>query len=97
MKKILILGAGGQIGSELVPHLRSIYGENNVVAADISAEKCKALAEAGPFEEVNALDGEQYSSIVKKYGIDTIFNLVALYQLPARKTRNWHGTLISVP
>ena len=78
MKKILILGAGGQIGSELVPHLRSIYGENNVVAADISAEKCKALAEAGPFEEVNALDGEQYSSIVTKYGIETIFNLVAL-------------------
>ena len=35
MKKILIVGAGGQIGSELVPHLRSIYGNNNVVAADI--------------------------------------------------------------
>ena len=47
MKKILIVGAGGQIGSELVPHLRSIYGNNNVVAADISAEKCKVLAEAG--------------------------------------------------
>ena len=47
MKKILIVGAGGQIGSELVPHLRSIYGNSNVVAADISAEKCKALAEAG--------------------------------------------------
>ena len=43
MKKILIVGAGGQIGSELVPHLRSIYGNSNVVAADISAEKCKAL------------------------------------------------------
>mgnify|MGYP002093597262 FL=1 len=57
MKKILIVGAGGQIGSELVPHLRSIYGNNNVVAADISAEKCKVLAEAGPFEELNALDG----------------------------------------
>ena len=34
MKKILIVGAGGQIGSELVPHLRSIYGNNNVVAAE---------------------------------------------------------------
>ena len=67
MKKILIVGAGGQIGSELVPHLRSIYGNNNVVAADISAEKCKVLAEAGPFEELNALDGEKYTAIVKKY------------------------------
>ena len=69
MKKILIVGAGGQIGSELVPHLRSIYGNNNVVAADISAEKCKVLAEAGPFEELNALDGEKYTAIVKKYGV----------------------------
>ena len=69
MKKILIVGAGGQIGSELVPHLRSIYGNNNVVAADISAEKCKVLAEAGPFEELNALDGEKYTAIVKKSGV----------------------------
>ena len=85
MKKILIVGAGGQIGSELVPHLRSIYGNNNVVAADISAEKCKVLAEAGPFEELNALDGEKYTAIVKKYGIDTIFNLVALLSATGEK------------
>lgn len=85
MKKILIVGAGGQIGSELVPHLRSIYGDNSVVAADISAEKCKALAEAGPFEELNALDGEKYAAIVKKYGIDTIFNLVALLSATGEK------------
>ena len=45
MKKILIVGAGGQIGSELVPHLRSLYGNNNVVAADISVEKCKHMSE----------------------------------------------------
>ena len=85
MKKILIVGAGGQIGSELVPYLRSIYGDNNVVAADISAEKCKALAEAGPFEELNALDGEGFSAIVKKYNIDTIFNLVALLSATGEK------------
>ena len=85
MKKILIVGAGGQIGSELVPHLRSIYGNSNVVAADISAEKCKALAEAGPFEELNALDGEGFSAIVKKYNIDTIFNLVALLSATGEK------------
>ena len=85
MKKILIVGAGGQIGSELVPHLRSIYGNNNVVAADISAEKCKVLAEAGPFEELNALDGESFSAIVKKYNLDTIFNLVALLSATGEK------------
>lgn len=85
MKKILIVGAGGQIGSELVPHLRSIYGNNNVVAADISAEKCKVLAEAGPFEELNALDGESFSAIVKKYNIDTISIWLPL--LSAREKR----------
>lgn len=85
----------GQIGSELVPHLRSIYGNNNVVAADISAEKCKVLAEAGPFEELNALDGEKYTAIVKKYGIDTIFNLVLYCRLPERKIRCWPGISIS--
>ena len=80
----MIVGAGGQIGSELVPHLRSIYGNNNVVAADISAEKCKVLAEAGPFEELNALDGEIYGNS-QKYGIDTIFNLVALLSATGEK------------
>ena len=81
----MIVGAGGQIGSELVPHLRNLYGDNNVVAADISAEKCKALAEAGPFEVLNALDGDSFSEIVKKYRIDTIFNLVALLSATGEK------------
>ena len=95
MKKILIVGAGGQIGSELVPHLRSIYGNNNVVAADISAEKCKVLAEAGPFEELNALDGEKYTAIVKKYGIDRFLIWWLYCRLPERKIRCWPGISIS--
>ncbi|MDR1415358.1 MAG: NAD-dependent epimerase/dehydratase family protein, partial [Odoribacteraceae bacterium] len=78
MKKILILGAGGQIGSELVPHLRAIYGNDNVIATDVNAEKCKNIAGSGPFEPLNALDGEAFNTIVKKHRVDTIFNLVAL-------------------
>ena len=85
MRKILIIGAGGQIGSELTPHLRSIYGDNNVVAADVNADKCRALADAGPFESFNALDGEAFAAIVKKYNIDTIFNLVALLSATGEK------------
>ena len=76
MKRILIVGAGGQIGSELTMYLRSIYGEANVVAADV--RQCKALAENGPFEVINALDVPAYAAIVSKYKIDSIFNLVAL-------------------
>lgn len=85
MKKILVLGAGGQIGSELVPYLRSIYGTNNVVAADIDKTKCIALAEQGPFEEINALDGEGYAAVVKKHNIDAIYNLVALLSATGEK------------
>ena len=84
MKKILIVGAGGQIGSELVPYLRGIYGTDNVVATDV--RECTGLSEEGPFETLDALDGKAMEAIVSKYGIDTIFNLVAL--LSATGERN---------
>lgn len=76
MKNILILGAGGQIGSELTPHLRSIYGESHVVATDVRANE--RLAQAGPFETLDALNAQALADVVKKYNIDAIFNLVAL-------------------
>ena len=76
MKKILIVGAGGQIGSELVPYLRNIYGNNNVVATDV--RECKGLADDGPFEVLDALNPTNMASAVARYNIDTIFNLVAL-------------------
>ena len=76
MKKILIIGAGGQIGSELTMRLRSVYGNENVVATDM--RDCPMLAANGPFVQLNALDGEAYAEVVKKYKIDAIYNLVAL-------------------
>jgi nucleoside-diphosphate-sugar epimerase len=85
MKNILVLGAGGQIGSELVLHLRNIYGDSNVVAADINCDACKHLAESGPFEELDALDKEGFFEVVKKYKVDTIYNLVALLSATGEK------------
>lgn len=76
MKKILIVGAGGQIGSELVPYLRSIYGSSNVVATDV--RECKSLSDDGPFEVLDALNATNMASVVARHHIDTIFNLVAL-------------------
>jgi nucleoside-diphosphate-sugar epimerase len=85
MKKILIVGAGGQIGSELVPHLQHIYGQNNVVATDINCTACNKLSDNGPFEKLDALDADKFAKIVKTYNIDTIFNLVALLSATGEK------------
>ena len=85
MKRILVVGAGGQIGSELIPPLRKIYGESNVVASDINISICKKLGESGPLEELDALDGNRFSDIVKKYKVDTIFNMVALLSATGEK------------
>jgi nucleoside-diphosphate-sugar epimerase len=85
MKKILVVGAGGQIGSELVTYTREIYGAQNVVASDLDDSKCKELAETGPFEKLDALDGQRFHEIVKKYKIDAIYNLVALLSATGEK------------
>lgn len=83
MKKILILGAGGQIGSELTAYLRSIYGASNVVATDV--KESLYLSETGPFEVLNALDSVAFAEIVNRYKIDTIYNLVALLSAVGEK------------
>lgn len=83
MKRILIVGAGGQIGSELTVLLRKIYGERNVVASDV--RECRNLSENGPFVVLNALDPHSYGYTVNKYKVDTIFNLVALLSAVGEK------------
>ncbi len=83
MKRILVLGAGGQIGSELVPYLRKIYGASNVLATDV--KPCEALSAEGPFETLDALDGARYAELVDKYRIDAIYNLVALLSATGEK------------
>ncbi len=83
MKNILIIGAGGQIGSELTTYLRSIYGASHVVATDV--RECKSLSEDGPFEVVNALDATSVASVVARHKIEAIFNLVALLSAVGEK------------
>ena len=76
MKRILVLGAGGQIGSELVPHLRNVYGSENVLATDLRTSP--VLAQSGPFENLDATDANAIAQLAKKFNADAIFNLVAL-------------------
>jgi len=85
MKNILIIGSVGQIGSELTMRLRSIYGANNVVAGFRKTEPSKELAESGPLERVDATDPERVVEVIKKYNIDTIYNLAALLSAVAEE------------
>lgn len=78
MKKILVTGSLGQIGSELVTHLRNMYGNDNVVATDIRKVEGNAVVEGGPFETLDVLEAQKMSDLVKKYNCDTIIHLAAL-------------------
>ena len=82
MKKILIIGSGGQIGTELVKKLRSIYGNDNVVASDLR-QLTGEIAESGPFERIDSTNMMQIVEAVKKYNIDTIYNLAAILSATA--------------
>jgi len=77
LKNILIVGAGGQIGSELTVKLRDIYGKNNVVTTDLNSDINEKVKD-GPFYVSDALDAKKMAEIVDKHKIDTIYNLVAM-------------------
>lgn len=79
MKNILIIGATGQIGSELTMRLRKEYPGGNVVAGYIKGAEPKGeLLESGPSEMVDITDPGQIAAAVDKYNVDTIYNLAAL-------------------
>lgn len=75
--KILIIGAAGQIGSELTMRLRSKSSKNLVVAADIK-EPSQEILESGPFEKINVLDNDSIAEVIKKYQISQIYHLAAV-------------------
>lgn len=78
MKNVLVIGCAGQIGSELVLELRRRYGVNNVIGTDIAPEKIKGILAEGPTEALDVRDRAKLTELVKKYKIDTIYNLAAL-------------------
>nr|NQU90448.1 NAD-dependent epimerase/dehydratase family protein [Bacteroidota bacterium] len=85
MKNILVIGSVGQIGSELTMELRNRYGNDHVVAGYRKTQPSQELAESGPLEVVDATDVDRIVEIVKKYKIDTIYNLAALLSAVAER------------
>ena len=85
MKKILVTGAVGQIGSELTMFLRERYGNENVVATGHKTKPDETLLESGPFHFIDCRKIETIAEMVKKYEIDTIYHLASLLSVVAEK------------
>ncbi len=86
MKNVLVIGSTGQIGSELTMKLRREIPGSTVVAGYIpGAEPKGILLESGPAEIADVRDGKALAEIVRKYKIDTVYNLAALLSAVAER------------
>lgn len=78
MKQILVTGANGQIGSELVISLRKRYGDANVVATDIRMPSDRELRDGGPFEFLDVQDPNHITRVMQIHSVGTIYHLAAV-------------------
>jgi len=85
MERILITGATGQIGSELVMYLRERYGNENVVAAGHKRAPQKEIVETGPYITLDVTDRDSIDRAIEKYNIDTIYHMAAILSAVGEK------------
>ncbi len=85
MKKILIIGSTGQIGSELSIHLRALYGTDNVICGYYTPPYPDHFFESGPTEKIDATQAQEIADVVKKHKPDTIYNLAAILSATAER------------
>ncbi|MEJ2295031.1 MAG: NAD-dependent epimerase/dehydratase family protein [Candidatus Lokiarchaeota archaeon] len=78
MRRILVIGAAGQIGSELVPELRKKYGNENVIATGRKTPLPDKVKNNGPVIYLDALEKNLLSKVLFEYEIDTIFHMASI-------------------
>ena len=84
--RVLVTGALGQIGTDLVQALRREHGKDSIIASDIRESKGHSSIEEGPYIPLDVMDTDAISSICKREGVGTVYHLAAL--LSATGERN---------
>ena len=87
MKRILVTGAAGQIGSDLVPALRSEYGDSNVVAAGYVDPLPEEVLASGPCTSVDVTSFDQIDAVIKEFDVDSMFHLGSILSALAEENR----------
>ena len=85
MRRILVIGAAGQIGSELVPFLRNQYGKDNVIATGRKTPLPDVIKKSGPVIYLDALERNTLSRVFYEYEIDTVFHMASILSATGEK------------
>lgn len=96
-KKILVIGASGQIGSELTLKLRELYGKQEVIASDIKSGGDELMF-SGPFEIADAVDKARIEELIEKHNITDVYLMAAMLSATAEKIpmKAWHLNMESL-
>lgn len=91
MEKILVIGACGQLGSELTNELGKLFGNTNVIASDIS--KANAAIANFTFEQLDVMNADQLKAIVENHSITQIYHLAAILSAKGEENPQWAWNL----